>query len=468
MNACDGMSPSHKIIIDWIPMASGKKILLIVFGLGASFMYLSFLILNYKEEIRLLEESAAGLKQNQDKLAAQLQVASEHKARLQKQVESSLDDQKALKEEYGSFRSNAKIAQDKLKAEATKRHDALKQSHDLIKNELDDLTQEHAKLLETNKITKQECDKQADDNLKAILKEKHKHEEELLIKIKNINELSSEAAAARSSLSQLKDDLLSCKVKLDKAPQTLPSDSITIGHMNAKKNLDVPSESFKNIDTHVKTTETRHLKVPVNPQILNPKSVDNPLVNKLPVIPKDQDNLQIQHPWAKKSFDSNDSGFQVIAQPGGFDVLKREINNNLGVIVEPNLDKASNVKDHVIPNEDRNRQIVEPKLVLKEVDGQLLQPQVDNPLEAEGNLDAHHQPQLQLNPPVERGVGNDDDEDHAFGNDRDYGVGALDKPDRGNVGGAIDDPAVGAAPQFEADKLDKIDLDFQRKKRLVA
>jgi len=46
----------------------------------------------------------------------------------------------------------------------------LKQSHDLIKNELDDLTQEHAKLLETNKITKQECDKQADDNLKAILK----------------------------------------------------------------------------------------------------------------------------------------------------------------------------------------------------------------------------------------------------------------------------------------------------------
>merc|ERR1712136_106128 len=95
--------------------------------------------------IRLLEESAAGLKQNQDKLAAQLQVASEHKARLQKQVESSLDDQKALKEEYGSFRSNAKIAQ---------------------------------------------------DNLKAILKEKHKHEEELLIKIKNINELSSEAAVA--------------------------------------------------------------------------------------------------------------------------------------------------------------------------------------------------------------------------------------------------------------------------------
>jgi len=97
MNACDGMSPSHKIIIDWIPMASGKKILLIVFGLGASFIYLSFLILNYKEEIRLLEESAAGLKQNQDKLAAQLQVASEHKARLQKQVESSLDDQKALR-----------------------------------------------------------------------------------------------------------------------------------------------------------------------------------------------------------------------------------------------------------------------------------------------------------------------------------------------------------------------------------
>ena len=33
-------------------------------------------------------------------------------------------------------------------------------------------------------------------------------------------------------------------------------------------------------------------------------------------------------------------------------------------------------------------------------------------------------------------VGNDDDdEDHAFGNDKDYGAGALDKPDRGNHGG---------------------------------
>ena len=31
---------------------------------------------------------------------------------------------------------------------------------------------------------------------------------------------------------------------------------------------------------------------------------------------------------------------------------------------------------------------------------------------------------------------NDDDEDHAFGNDKDYGAGALDKPDRGNHGGA--------------------------------
>ena len=30
---------------------------------------------------------------------------------------------------------------------------------------------------------------------------------------------------------------------------------------------------------------------------------------------------------------------------------------------------------------------------------------------------------------------NDDDEDHAFGNDKDYGAGALDKPDRGNHGG---------------------------------
>ena len=35
-----------------------------------------------------------------------------------------------------------------------------------------------------------------------------------------------------------------------------------------------------------------------------------------------------------------------------------------------------------------------------------------------------------------QGVGNeDDDEDHAFGDDKDYGAGALDKPDRGNQGG---------------------------------
>ena len=59
---------------------------------------------SWKVKFRLLEESSASLKQNQDKLAAQLQVAQEHKSRLQNQVDMGIKSLKTLKDEFVIFR----------------------------------------------------------------------------------------------------------------------------------------------------------------------------------------------------------------------------------------------------------------------------------------------------------------------------------------------------------------------------
>ena len=53
---------------------------------------------------RLLQETSAGLKQKQDNLAAQLQVAQEQKSRLQSQVDKEFKSLKVLKDEYVGFR----------------------------------------------------------------------------------------------------------------------------------------------------------------------------------------------------------------------------------------------------------------------------------------------------------------------------------------------------------------------------
>ena len=54
--------------------------------------------------IRLLEESSLFLKQKQDNLAAQLQVAQEHKSRLQNQVDQSVKSIKTAKDQFETYR----------------------------------------------------------------------------------------------------------------------------------------------------------------------------------------------------------------------------------------------------------------------------------------------------------------------------------------------------------------------------
>ena len=139
-------------------MMGGRKLLVFVFCSLASILYLTFLIFNYKDEIRygraylgsldrklgrsgclrwqcfvnrtvdaswsrmvidfqihwlqlticlyfrLLEDSSTSLKQKQDNLAAQLQVAQEQKSRLQNQVDLGIKSLKVLKDEYVAFR----------------------------------------------------------------------------------------------------------------------------------------------------------------------------------------------------------------------------------------------------------------------------------------------------------------------------------------------------------------------------
>ena len=60
--------------------------------------------MRFRSKIRLLEDTSTSLKQKQDNLAAQLQVAHEQKSRLQNQVDLGINSLKVLKDEYVSFR----------------------------------------------------------------------------------------------------------------------------------------------------------------------------------------------------------------------------------------------------------------------------------------------------------------------------------------------------------------------------
>jgi len=529
------MSPTR------ILMANGRKLVVFIISAVAAILYLTFLILNYKDEIRLLEEATVNLKQKQDNLAAQLQVAQEHKSRLQNQVDQSSKTLKTAKDQFESYRSKMKAEQDRLKDEGDKKVNALKRSHELTKNELDDMTQEHAKLLEANKLTMEECEKEAEEKNKVIQGLRGRREEDQVAIAKEaerrkteIEGLKINIAALQAINADLKGSLSSMKAEMNKlraeavSNGNLPRKSINsqandvflhspVNETKARKSSDLIT---KKIDAANTNRHTHNLEVPSihnniddinnhvlpahppidhkniqNPQIAKPvavreggnANVQSPIMKQKPIIPKDQENIQIAHPWAKKlSHDSHDSGFKVVGQP----VLaqprignnnnegrgKRQniplINNNLGVIVQPQMagEDGGIRKANVIPYADRDRQLAAPNMGV----------QVDNPLEAEGNPNSLHQPQLQLNAPDGdvQGIGdgrgaldnNDDDEDHAFGNDKDYGAGALDKPDRGNQGGAVDGAAVvGAAPpEFVDQKLGGINVDFKRRKRKFA
>jgi len=536
-------------------MANGRKALVLVCCAAASLLYLSFLIFNYKDEIRLLEESSASLKQNQDKLAAQLQVAQEHKSRLQNQVDMGIKSLKTLKDEFVIFREQKKSEQEKMKGDSEKKYDTLKQSYDLTKSELEDITHEHQKLTEANKLTMEECERDAEEKNKALLQLQNLRDKDQLAasneakltktKVDTLNtnvaalqavnaELKASLSATKAELNRVRAELLSKENRLSKNINSQANDAFIHSPVNDSKtdkksgdvitkkldaavntgghqshNLEVPSiqNNNNNINNHVLPAHppVDHKNIQ-NPQIAKPVGAESNGADALanspgmmrmrqnPVIPKDQDNIQIAHPWAKRiSHDSHDSGFKVVGQPvlaqprfhdddgGGGDRTKTKkniplVNENLGVLAQPRLDGGGGKKADVIPFGDRDRQVAPPNLV-----------QVHNPLEAEGNPNSHNQPQLQVNAPegdVQRGGNgkpggeNDDDEDHAFGNDKDYGAGALDKPDRGNHGGAVDAAAVvGAAPpEFDDQKFDDhkigdiqhdFNQDFKRKKKFA-
>jgi len=554
-------------------MANGRKALVLVSCAAALLLYLSFLIFNYKDEIRLLEESSASLKQNQDKLAAQLQVAQEHKSRLQNQVDLGIKSLRTLKDEFVTFREKKKSEQEKMKGDSEKKYDALKQSYDLTKSELEDITHEHQKLTEANKLTMEECEKDAEEKNKQFWRVLQTAKVKALQQLQDLRDkdqlaatneatrsktkvdtLSTNVAALQAVNAELKASLSFTKAELNRARAELLSkenrlskninseandafihspvnDSKTdkkSGDVITKKldaavntgghhshNLVVPSiQNDNNKNNHVLPAQppVDHKNIQ-NPQIAKPVGAESNGADALanspgmmrmrqnPVIPKDQDSIQIAHPWAKRishgSHDSHDSGFKVVGQPvlaqprfhdggGGSKKTKKNIpldHENLGVLAQPRLDGGGGggggerKKADVIPFGDRDRQVAAPNLV-----------QVHNPLEAEGNPgNSNNQPQLQVNAPegdVQKGGNgkpggeNDDDEDHAFGNDKDYGAGALDKPDRGNHGGAVDAAAVvGAAPpEFDDQKFDDqkigniqhdFNQDFKRKKKFA-
>jgi len=514
--------------------------MVLVFCTVSATLYLTFLILNYKDEIRLLEESSVVLKQKQDNLAAQLQVAQEHKSRLQIQVDQGIKSMITAKDQLENYRVKMKAEQDRLRTESENKYDTMKKSFELTKNELDDLTQEHAKLMEANKLTMEVCEKEAEEKNQIIQQLRGQRDEDQVAIGKEaqrskteVESLKSNVAALKAVNAELKDSLSTMKAEIYR----LRSEAVSKGNA-AQKNLNSQAnDAFlhspvngskavrksgdvitKRIETANTGRQSNNLEVPSihnindidrrvlpahpqldhkdiqNPQIAKPMAVrdggyvnfnvQSPRMQKNRVIPKDQENIQIAHPWAKKlSRDSHDSGFKVVGQPvlalpkidnndqgGSPNKNPPLINNNLGVIVQPKIGDEEGVdrRANVIPYGDRDRQVVAPNVGV----------QVDNPLEAEGNPNSLHQPQLQLNAPDGDGNGdgkagidnNDDDEDHAFGNDKDYGAGALDKPDRGNQGGAVDGAAVvGAAPpEFDDQKLGGLNVDFKRRKRKFA
>lgn len=523
-------------------MANVRKLLVIIVCAVTATLYLTYLILNYKDEIRLLEESSLFLKQKQDNLAAQLQVAQEHKSRLQNQVDQSVKSIKTAKDQFETYRVKMKMEQDRTKTDSEKKYDIMKKSFELTKNELDDLTQEHAKLLEANKLTMEVCEKEAEEKNTIIQQLRGQREQDQAAIAKEAKRSKTEVGGLRTKIAalqainaNLKESLSSMKTDMNKlraeavSKKNLPQKNINSQANDAflhspvnetkvfrksgdviTKRLDTANTGRHSLNLHVpfihnniddinKYVLPAHLpldhKDVQNPQIAKPMAVrdagdadtnvQSPGMQQNPIIPKDQDNIQIAHPWAKGlSRDSHDSGFKVVGQPvlaqpkigsneEGGEGLSRNIpfiNNNLGVIVEPKLgdEEGRDRKANVIPYGDRDRQVVAPNMGV----------QVDNPLEAEGNPSSLHQPQLQLNAPDGDGQGNgeggidnnDDDEDHAFGNDKDYGAGALDKPDRGNQGGAVDGAAVvGAAPpEFDDQKLAGINVDFKKRKRKFA
>lgn len=495
-------------------------------------LYLSFVILNYKDEVRLLQESAVNMKQKQDNLAAQLQVAQEHKSRLQSQVDQGVKGLQTAKEKFEEYRLKLKAAQDKAKIDSDKKYDEVKRSLELTKNELDDLNQDHAKLLEANKVTMEECETQAEEKNKVIEGLKGQREVDKAVIAKETEKRESKIAALESVNADLTEKLTKLRAEINKLKaETVSKGNLAQKSINSQANdvfLHSPVNQTKDIrksdvitkklDAAVNTDRQSHnlqvpsvdndaidkLVLPAHPRPIDHKDIQNVQIAKpmavqnlgpekyandvqsqrmvqLPVIPKDQENIQIPHPWAKQlSHESHDSGFKVVGQPvlpeprigdgreagGGRNIPS--INNNLGVLAQPNFggDDERSGSARVIPQEDRNRQGVAPNLGV----------QVDNPLEAEGNPNSLHQPQLQLNAPDGdvNGDGlanhNDDDEDHAFGNDKDYGAGALDKPDRGNLGGAVDGAAVvGAAPpDFDEQKINGLNVDFKKRKRKFA
>jgi len=353
-------------------MTGGRKLLVFVFCCLASILYLTFLIFNYKDEIRLLEDTSTSLKQKQDNLAAQLQVAHEQKSRLQNQVDLGINSLKVLKDEYVSFRTKTKSEKDAMKGDHDKKYDTLKRSLDLTKGELDDLTHEHAKLLEANKLTMEECERESEDKNKvikglesrrvedqaAVTKEAQRSKEKMAALNADLNALKAVNADLKESLSSTKAEVNRLRKQLllakdnPKIINSQANDAFLHSPVNGTKtdtknlraaangdvitkrlgvantgghqshNLEVPSvNSNNNVLPPLGVVDHKNVQ---NPQIVKPVGVADVVPNanspgmvlQNAVIPKDQDNIQIAHPWAKRlSHDSHDSGFKVVDNP---------------------------------------------------------------------------------------------------------------------------------------------------------
>ncbi|KAJ8688573.1 hypothetical protein QAD02_024368 [Eretmocerus hayati] len=155
--------------------------------LGCGIVSLSFLVLLYRSasaEIFRLKDLHFKCAQQQEALAAQLQVVFTYKEQLEKTLTNEKSANEAAKEELQKKASRERERRDKDSQEAMQRFNALQQSYNILKAERQDLEDDCKKketiALESSKGLEsklQELRKKVSDDKKAIEQLKNKYEQ---------------------------------------------------------------------------------------------------------------------------------------------------------------------------------------------------------------------------------------------------------------------------------------------------
>ncbi|XP_069803738.1 Golgi integral membrane protein 4-like isoform X2 [Dendropsophus ebraccatus] len=221
--------------------------LLALLGMGSGFYFYNYM----QDKARTSEAQAVKFRQQQESLAAQLQVVYEHRSRLERSLQKEKSEHKKTKEDYLVYKLEAQEALNKEKQDSMNRYGALSSQHKILKNQNDEMKNQLSGLQVEHSNLKLEHRKAAELHSQQLTQLQREKENEIAGLQDTISKLREESKLLRRAHQDVHTQLLGAQAQMEEfrqlkdALKKMPSFKDSLSDTKRQQPLAVTKKDFK-------------------------------------------------------------------------------------------------------------------------------------------------------------------------------------------------------------------------------